>query len=258
MLVMITKILYKLVQRLLPENNIVLTQQSIDNGDTVATFQRQVAINIVGFCMHLYLGPYCMFTSLSYIGTDQPQISCETELSAQEVAYCDSSSFSGLLFTAYCLYQVIGLLLGWEKGLELWFHHIVFTSLGCLCLSYWFMPTFSGFAIAMEISTPALLVRLTFRRLVGYERVVSISSMIFAPMFLFSRVFVFGYAVIIHLAAWYYKPEIYTSLHGVHRIPITAITIVMVLYTIGWFLQIFWAVSIVKTALKVGKKPKVK
>ena len=108
------------------------------------------------------------------------------------------------------------------------------------------------FVSTHKISTPALLIMLTARRVKGWESVTIVSSRVFAVLFFASRVFFFGYAWLRSVYVWIENPTAFSS-NGAETTPRWVYIAIHILFGLGWALQLFWAVEISKKCLRVGK-----
>jgi len=171
----------------------------------------------------------------------------------------------GAIFGAWTVYQFSWLMLGWQSGLENYVHHTLFCVVSVLNPYSFCVFEATLFALAMEISSPALSTMLIFRQVRGtivtrfgsldYSQIETGAALIFMPLFLISRVFMFGYALWRSLQVWVVRPGIVLSTLGERT---TFVCCVQGVYLAGWGLQLFWARVIVKKFLrKFGGKLKV-
>lgn len=231
-----------------------LNEECIRRGETRETFTRQAAINTVGFLIHGFIGPYSFYYTLQFLHVD-PR---DDIVKALEVVgdpghchRCTMGVWAGLLFGAQCVSQFFGLFLGWEKGFDAWFHHTLFSALTYFMLFVYSLPMLSLAAMAMEISSPVLLVFMIFQRLEGEgaARIVSTAKPFFAFLFFLGRVLLFGYVVVRYM--YYLVIDSERFLEVEHSgIKISAV----VLYFMGWLLQLYWFRLIVSKALGSGKR----
>ena len=91
--------------------------------------------------------------------------------------------------------------------------------------------------MAQEVSSPALVLMLSARRLAGFERVVPPAQMAFGVLFSSRRCVWFGFARVSTLArdSFAMRP--------------TARSVPTWTYLVTWFLQLFWGATIPKQLL---------
>ena len=153
----------------------VLNAEAKRRGETKSKFQLQVAINILAFCFNAVMGPAAMFCALSMVIYGDPVQLVNVSTMHTNAWICHkfrSGMWLGVIFTSYVLNQLCCLIIGWEEGIEKTLHHVIFCCLGILSIYYAILPELSCFAIAMEVSTPSLIITHVFRQLEGYDSVV--------------------------------------------------------------------------------------
>ena len=151
------------------------------------------------------------------------------------------------------------LLAGWDKGVDLWIHHLV-----CVALAYcvpYFMVLWemTAFALCMEISTPVLLLMLTLRKLDGFETAVACLSAVFAGIFMLVRPLLYGYGVARSLTFWLPKSAAAEATLAAVRARWLGLATMQALFVALWVLQAYWAVGIgrkVSRALRATQSSK--
>jgi len=170
----------------------------------------------------------------------------------------------GATFGAWSLYQFSWLLLGWQSGLENYVHHTVFSLVSFLNPYNFVLIEATLAALAMEISSPALSTMLIFRQVRGsiktplglleYSQIETVAALVFMPLFLIARVFVFGYAMWRCMQVWVLQPPLVMTALGDGSYSAEVLCIQQALYLGGFGLQLFWAQLIVsKFMRKFGK-----
>ena len=183
-----------------------------------ASFHRETAQSVYGFCFHSIIGPAAGYYACSAASRTPTPLWPAFDSMAQDG--CEPSKQANLLgaaFTSWALFQIVWILLGWEKGLDNYIHHFLFLVITFVRAPATRhtpaprRPTHSRpprqmapyfnicgelvlFAITMEVSTPALNVMLTTRQLVGKEGLSDAAGAVFALLFFASRVGFFGRA----------------------------------------------------------------
>ena len=151
----------------------------------------------------------------------------------------EAATFYGAVFLGYVLWQWLVLWLRWEgPSRVLWLHRSarLVLALGCLCWRV--LPWLSLCAMAQEISTPALALMLSARRLEGWERLVPVARAAFGALFLGTRL-CFGYACFATLAHDGFAAPWATAQPAARSVLAWA-------YLGTWFLQLHWDVTVVK------------
>lgn len=227
-----------------------LTDASVKQGDTRASFPGRVALNLIGILTHLALGPLSLYMALRSTVLLRPEeaLHMQPELSAAQCEVFLGAGVCGVLFTTYALFQTLGLFVGWEAGLDMWAHHLTFLALSLVCCYYYAVPEMSLYAMQQELSTPALLVMLTLRRVRGYGSAVALAQRAFAATFFLCRPVMFSLGMYRGLQLWLTQPDVYTDQSRPGQIPLAAYVIVHVLYSAGLGLQFYWLVGIVQKA----------
>ena len=147
----------------------------------------------------------------------------------------DAATFYGAAFLGYVLWQWLVLWLRWERPSRVtWLHLTAHLALALGCLCWRVLPWLSLCAMVQEISTPALALMLSARRLEGWERVVPIARATFGALFLGARCVWFGYACVATLA------------HDGFAARPTARSVLAWTYLGTWFLQQYWGATSVK------------
>ena len=229
-----------------------LTEASLQQGDTRASFPGRCALNVIGgffngglslFATFLALRSLVFFPAADMVVLKE-DFSTETCHMYREIGLC------GSIFTAYSLFQCLNLVFGWEKGLENLIHHVTFTVLGCVISYNYILAEMSAFAIMQELSTPALLVMLTLRRVKGYEKTVAAAAKVFAILFFLVRPVLFTVAMWRGLRLWVTHPEIYLDQTNPNQAPTFVWVGMHALYSFGLCLQYYWFVGIAKKAIR--------
>ena len=220
-----------------------LTQRCKDAGETSETFLKQAALNLVSFCVNCILGPLTLWGALAHVSRSSVPSFYGTREGIESCATMYTASTVGCLFLSYATFQTLALLVGWEKpAIATYVHHIIFFLLAVMGTYYNLGGEIGLFAMAQEASTPPLMVMLTFRRLVGHERTVGISSKVFAIIFMIVRPVLFTFAWWRSVARPFLlgDAEVYDRIVQENR-PHIALRVMLALYTLGLILQWFWA-----------------
>jgi hypothetical protein len=252
-LLILTKVLEAVVSRVW--TSFELNEMAVKMGDTRETFTRQVALNLIGISVHSFLGPAALYTSLTMATSRTTHLGGLHPMWSETEEQCSTHAQMWVVINAFATlstFQLCGLFLGWEKGADIWFHHILFTALvwGGQWES-WGVGLAGASAVQMEISTPVLLMFMTLRRLVGHESKVAVLKLVFFFLFFASRICIYGYAVVTHVLPWITSPQVLINATGEIGTTVRCAIAVTALYTAGWFLQFYWFVTIAKNAMVV-------
>lgn len=127
---------------------------------------------------------------------------------------CEVATCNGEIFTGYILFEFLVWFLGWEKYTFVSFvHHGGFLFMGILLRGIEVLVYPGTSAVAMEISSPALVIHMCARQLHGWEEISSVAFNIFAPLFIISRLLCYSIAVGVMLHAYitefdYFSPRL--------------------------------------------------
>lgn len=173
--------------------------------------------------------------------------------------------FIGELFLGYILFMTVMWCIGWDDGCDTIVHHIAFICITFLQGQYGCMVKLGLAAIMMELSTPALYGMLVFRQIAGRgpdgaadpdvaHPIADICAPVFAVLFIVTRVFCFGWQL--------WETVVITAMHWStvfpgkpNSLPAYQGMTLLVLYTFGWAMQLFWAKTLVQKMLRKFRGP---
>jgi len=214
-------------------------------------FCRDAAQCVVAITSHLFGGPFALWLALTYhTGPRDRTITCFPASGAAPDPFClrldTYSMFVGEAMTANFFYQLLFWLLRWERGLDTLLHHLGFAAAGVLTLKTCLYAKLATTAMAMEISSPFLSLHVLFRQLEGKQcqLISSTASLIFSLLFVVVRVLLYGYTVLEFMYLYFMRRDLFPPN------PPTPPMAILVVYTLGWVLQMFWFVSILSKSLK--------
>lgn len=234
-----------------------LSEASKKHGDTLSSFYWQASHNFLSVILMSYIGLAGLLSvfklgSTSLLGGHSP-VFADTETSCLidhlEVVHC------GQLFTMFILTANFNVILGWEKGLDIVFHHLFFLITSSLIQLSWIGTEATAGMLMMELSTPILVIMTTFRRLVGWENFVAKAKLAFAASFVACRVCLFGYIIFTRCwLPWYTDPEVWPRAAREQGYPAAIVATLHVLVGGAWGLQAYWFVCMASGLLKKKKK----
>ena len=254
----------RLVERSRP---LRLTEHAKRLGETEDSVAPQIAVHIVSFLYAIaFSGSLARVLASHYReGWDWSEahpvtapvetrrwlfwLTAEAEHGAGSAASTDggvreAATFYGAVFLGYVLWQWLVLWLRWERPSRvLWLHRLaqLVLALGCLCWRV--LPRLSLCAMAQEVSTPALALLLSARRLEGWQRVVPVARAAFGALFIGSRLVWFGRACFATLAHDGFAAP-WASAQP------TARSALAWAYLGAWLLQLHWGASVAKWILR--------
>jgi len=229
-----------------------LTEDATAHGMTREHFPRDTAIHVKDFILHSFLGPYALWAAVQCASSSPPAAGLVLfPASPDSVCPCYyHTHVIGRLFLGNVLFQVLGLILGWETGLDTLFHHVLFLILAGMVMYSELMFELSVFGIAMETSTPALCLMLVFRSVQGFDKAATVAGMLFAVLFLASRVFFYGLGIWRSLSFWWTETHLQQlAVEALSQQEVVTL-IMQALFTAGWVLQLVWARLIVAKMLR--------
>lgn len=220
-------------------------------GTTRKDFNKFAAQCIVAITTHVFLGPLAVHTAIVYQYYLPLGASLYPCISPFESYACEIGVRTcriGEVFTANMIYQLLFWFLGWEKGLDSLAHHVGFLIAGCLVLVFVVYGKLAMFAVAMELSSPFLNLYLLARMLDGklLALVSNVAMVVFTILFLFMRLGCYSFAVFEFHYLYWFRRELFPL-----WTPLAATYGIMITFTLGWVLQLFWAKVVVLKALKV-------
>jgi len=148
----------------------------------------------------------------------------------------------GETFAGYMLFLIVFWCLGWEKGLIPLVHHTMFFTIAVYLLSHMVLPKIALLALTMEMSSLPLAVHNFSRQLNGWEITAKWSGAIFAIMFLFFRMLLFGYGSLDLLYSWVFHFGMFENLP---TLPSAGAHLGVGLYQLALMLQLYWGIGIV-------------
>jgi len=230
--------------------NFELTEQTESLGVTRETFPREAAIEIHSFIFNCFLGPTALYVAIQCSDAPEDQTMALYPGSNEVACTCYSQSLVvGRGFISLGLYQVLSLILGWERGWDVYFHHILFCFLSFAITQLEALYVLGMFGVAMEISTPALCVVLLFRSVKGHTLLVTLAGYFFALLFLSTRVVLFGWALWRSLSFWNLDSAAQAAtLVALGENKQMIIVFLQALFGVGYLLQVVWARQIVAKA----------
>mmetsp|Transcript_54922 Transcript_54922/g.119797 ORF Transcript_54922/g.119797 Transcript_54922/m.119797 type:complete len:290 (+) Transcript_54922:465-1334(+) len=211
-------------------------------------FMREASGCVWNCVFHTVFGSTAMYSACALLGSQPAQalgdyqellVSGEaTALELQEVGALLGSVFAALMvhFTFYWFCR-------WDTDPLQLFHHFAFIGVSVVLARRSAMPFVGLFAMAMECSSPALAVMTLLRQLEGelYQRISFVATVSFGLLFMASRVFMFGYALLSTL-----RVRFFTLAPMPSHVPGWEFDLVLFLLTCGWVLQLHWARLIVR------------
>ena len=248
-----------------------MTEKSLKSWDRPG-FIRQVSLCCQSTMLHAVLGPVSIYYAYTWASTTTVEqgVVLFSGITAESCPMWTVGVNIGSIFGGWSMFQCVWLVMGWEVGgAAMWVHHIMFAGLsfGCPYLSV--LPELTIFAISMEMSTPFLEPMLMLRSVHGYEKQVDVVQALFAVVFIFVRVFFYGYGLFRSLTFWWVAPE--AALLAVEDRKTVTITLqvcdcslfgclilsfLQVIFTLGYIMQLLWARTIVNKSLKTLCGPK--
>jgi len=225
-------------------------------GETRESLPLRTTLNFVGFWFHIFLGPFAAYHSFLHIREDSAVslTAASSIVSPSACSFCWHSGLAGTIFAAYTFWQLLQMIpfIGWELiNAENMVHHFCFTFLAMIHCNSYFGAEIVCMGVAMEVSTPPLLALLTFRQLHGYEKAAANCKAVFAVLFIFFRVGLFGLAVFHFVGLWFFNPEVVKKFVLTYVPPYVFFGI-LPLWVIGWSLQAWWAVTLSMNACRKG------
>lgn len=222
-----------------------LTKRSLSNGQTREGFIQMATNSLQAVVLYVVIGPlalYLSYSSASSIPASET-IVAHAKISDAACTFTAQGSFLGTVYGGWALYQVIQLLMGWEKGGPMVYaHHAIFCSIGFLCPYVFVLYELTLFALTMENSGPFLEIMLVFREIEGHETLTSVGTVIFGVLFLLLRVGYFGYGLYRSLMFWQEPTTEVLDALG-ERVPF--VIGIQIIYSLGYLVQLIWARTIV-------------
>eukprot|EP00658_Telonema_sp_P-2_P045448 TRINITY_DN3340_c0_g1_i2.p1 TRINITY_DN3340_c0_g1~~TRINITY_DN3340_c0_g1_i2.p1 ORF type:complete len:302 (+),score=74.53 TRINITY_DN3340_c0_g1_i2:126-1031(+) len=243
-----------------------LTEQSVKDGATRESFIRDATIQTQSVVLHSFIGTagaFLAWRSVSWSAATEGVV-VHTGSRIEECNTCAGVYLLGHLFGAWAFYQLTWLLLGWQKGFDNWAHHLMFCTIAVINPYFFTIYEATGFALAMEISSPALSAMIIFRSATGrmqllgstwdYREIETAAGLVFCPVFLVVRVLLFGYGLWRSVQVWFVQPESVMVALGSRA---SGAKLIQGIYFAAWLLQLFWARIVVKKVLrKIRGQPK--
>ena len=124
-------------------------------------------------------------------------------------------------------------------------HHLLFFLITVVAPLHCICGELTLFANAMEISTPVLNVMLVFRNVEGADGIATAAGVLFALLFYFARVFLFGWGLWRSLSFWWAAESAFgAGPHADLTGRVGAIAFLHGLLGGIYLLQLFWAKTI--------------
>ncbi len=158
----------------------------------------------------------------------------------------EAAGFLGSVFGAVMICFLYFWFLGWDLyDKPAFFHHITFLGVTLILARRLAMPYSGLVAMSMEGSSPALNLMMLLRQLgsSGAQTATVAAFAVFSISFIYLRVWAFGKAVVQVIVLRMSRPETFP----VH-VPAWESDVVVLLWTAGWVLQLYWASQILKKA----------
>jgi len=214
--------------------------------DDFSRFAAQCIVSIIG---HTFLGPLAFYTAVMYhYFPIQASITSFSGSTADSIWVDVQTCRLGEVFTGNMVYQLVFWLLGWEKGMDMLLHHVGFLTAGVLVLTVVVYGKLAMGAVAMEMSSPLLNLHLLMRTLDGdgWKLLSNLAMTTFGAMFVLVRLGYYSYVVLEFNYLYWFRHELFPSWTP----PVLTVSI-MIVFTLGWILQLVWGKSVVLKSLKV-------
>lgn len=231
-------------------HRIVLTARTLRDGVCLESFLRDAAYNLQGVLLHSVQGPLSAHAAWRAVASS-PAVPVWP---AQDLAHapgCEAgvhANVMGAVFTSWALFQVLWMVAGCERGVDMYIHHTLFLLATIVGPYYNICPELILFTLAMECSTAPLNAMLVTRSLQGWEGVAEAIAPLFAVSFLLFRVVLFGWGLWRSLAFWWAPPSAAGSV-GDLRGRLGAVAGLHALLAGAFVLQLFWARVLVAKAV---------
>jgi len=229
-----------------------LNDTAKEKGITRDEFNKLAAQCIVAITTHVFLGPLAFYNLFTY----QFNVPLHATLSGYTFPPAASESWVinderacriGEVFTGNMIYQTLFWFLGWEKSWEMLAHHIGFFVAGYLTIAAAVYPKLCMSAISMELSSPFLSLYLLTRMLDGehWELVSNLSMVVFSFLFVVIRLGIYSFVVLeFHYLYWWHS-ELFPP-----STPTSFTKAILIIFTLGWVLQLMWGRLVVSKSLK--------
>jgi len=214
--------------------------------DDFARFAAQCIVSIVG---HTCLGPLAFYTAVMYHYLPIQASVTAFSGTTRDAEWVDILTCRlGEAFTGNMVYQLVFFFLGWEKGMDVLLHHVGFLVAGALVLTVVVYGKLAMGAVAMEMSSPLLNLHLLSRTLDGdgWKLVSNIAMVTFAAMFVLVRLGCYSYVVLEFMYLYWFRHELFP-----YWTPPVLTNGIMIVFTLGWILQLVWGKGVVLKSLKV-------
>jgi len=213
-------------------------------------FAKDASLCMVAITSHAFMGPWalCMAVVFTLYGSTADGLS--GYLSGVDAFWMRMDLYCcvcGEIITGNFLFQLVFWFLRWETGLVSFLHHLGFVVAGVLVLWVQLYPRLSAAAISMEVSSPFLSSHLLFRQLEGdlAASISNASSVVFVLLFFVVRILFYGYTVL----DFQYQYFLHRDGFPPWADP-TVTTAIMIIFSVGWVLQLFWSRAVFAKAIK--------
>ncbi|KAJ9464868.1 hypothetical protein DIPPA_26452 [Diplonema papillatum] len=221
-------------------------------GETPETLKRYAAMIAVGGAVTALLGfPFLFISSYFSARFDEasPMNFLYDESFEDEEATRVFHTGMGLaeMFLAYVLYTIFMWCIGWDKGIDTILHHIAFLIISCNVVTTAAFVKLDCYAIAMEASTPFLMMYRLSRQLEGdsFRKIETWAGLAFCSSFLLLRPIIFCYQYVRTVLTFYLHPEVLPD--DVSR---ASVYTILIGYALGCVLQGIWSQTIIKKLVK--------
>lgn len=167
------------------------------------------------------------------------------------------SLMCGEVFAGNMMYQLLFWLLRWETGVDTLMHHIGFLIASVLVLTATAFNQLAMSAISMEVSSPFLSLHVLFRQLDGSRcaRISDLAAMAFSVVFVVVRIVFYGWNVAHFLCiVWSRRGQLFHPEVKVFAPGVAHTVAILVVFTAGWVLQLFWMQRVISKALKLRRR----